>query len=74
VGGGSSLMFGELVIDEATYTARVRGRPLEFTYKEFEAPLTSMCAGCAPNSVRSTGSSSAQCAASATNLSARSAA
>jgi DNA-binding response OmpR family regulator len=35
-GGGSSLLLGELVIDEATYTARVRGRPLEFTYKEFE--------------------------------------
>src|SRR5262249_46421509 len=27
---------GELSIDEATYTARVRGRPLDLTYKEFE--------------------------------------
>jgi DNA-binding response OmpR family regulator len=35
-GSGSFLVIGELVIDEATYTARVRGRPLEFTYKEFE--------------------------------------
>jgi DNA-binding response OmpR family regulator len=32
----SSLQLGELVIDEATYTARLRGRPLELTYKEFE--------------------------------------
>ncbi len=30
------LVLGELVIDEATYTARLRGRPLELTYKEFE--------------------------------------
>jgi DNA-binding response OmpR family regulator len=29
-------MVGELVIDESTYTVRLRGRPLEFTYKEFE--------------------------------------
>jgi DNA-binding response OmpR family regulator len=35
VGGGSSLVLGELVIDETTYTVRLRGRPLEFTYKEF---------------------------------------
>lgn len=27
---------GELVIDEGTYTARMRGRPLDLTYKEFE--------------------------------------
>ena len=27
---------GELVIDEGTYTARLRGRPLDLTYKEFE--------------------------------------
>ncbi|WP_018686776.1 winged helix-turn-helix transcriptional regulator [Actinokineospora enzanensis] len=27
---------GELVIDEATYMARLRGRPLDLTYKEFE--------------------------------------
>ena len=27
---------GELIIDEGTYTARLRGRPLDLTYKEFE--------------------------------------
>jgi len=27
---------GELVIDEGTYTARLRGRPLDLAYKEFE--------------------------------------
>jgi len=27
---------GELTIDEGTYTARLRGRPLDLTYKEFE--------------------------------------
>ncbi|MFT3716037.1 MAG: response regulator transcription factor [Gordonia sp. (in: high G+C Gram-positive bacteria)] len=27
---------GDLVIDEATYTARLRGRPIDLTYKEFE--------------------------------------
>jgi DNA-binding response OmpR family regulator len=27
---------GDLVVDEATYTARVAGRPLDLTYKEFE--------------------------------------
>src|SRR6202007_773800 len=27
---------GKLVIDEGTYTARLRGRPLDLTYKEFE--------------------------------------
>ncbi len=27
---------GELAIDEGTYTARLRGRPLDLTYKEFE--------------------------------------
>ncbi|AHI01869.1 response regulator transcription factor [Kutzneria viridogrisea] len=35
-GNGGALQLGELVIDEATYTARLRGRPLELTYKEFE--------------------------------------
>ena len=27
---------GELVIDENTYTARLRGKPIDLTYKEFE--------------------------------------
>jgi DNA-binding response OmpR family regulator len=36
VSRGSSLVLGELVIDETTYTARLRGRPLDLTYKEFE--------------------------------------
>lgn len=27
---------GDLAIDESTYTARLRGRPLDLTYKEFE--------------------------------------
>jgi DNA-binding response OmpR family regulator len=35
-GSGGALVLGELVIDEATYTARLRGRALELTYKEFE--------------------------------------
>ncbi|MEV0676687.1 response regulator transcription factor [Actinosynnema sp. NPDC050436] len=35
-GGDGCLQLGELVIDEATYTARLRGRPLDLTYKEFE--------------------------------------
>lgn len=30
------MSLGELVIDEGTYTARLRGRPLDLTYKEFE--------------------------------------
>ena len=30
------ISLGELVIDEGTYTARLRGRPLDLTYKEFE--------------------------------------
>ncbi|HWF70680.1 MAG TPA: response regulator transcription factor [Mycobacterium sp.] len=30
------ITLGELVIDESTYTARLRGRPLDLTYKEFE--------------------------------------
>ena len=34
--GEGALVLGELVIDEATYTARLRGRPLDLTYKEFE--------------------------------------
>ncbi|MDA6840230.1 winged helix-turn-helix domain-containing protein, partial [Escherichia coli] len=29
-------ILGDLVIDDLTYTARVRGRPLDLTYKEFE--------------------------------------
>ena len=33
---GTALVLGELVIDEATYAARLRGRLLELTYKEFE--------------------------------------
>ncbi|APU17816.1 MULTISPECIES: winged-helix domain-containing protein [Actinoalloteichus] len=33
---GEILTFGELVIEEATYTARLRGKPMELTYKEFE--------------------------------------
>jgi DNA-binding response OmpR family regulator len=38
VGGAAdgALRLGELVIDEATYMARLRGRPLDLTYKEFE--------------------------------------
>ncbi|HEY6424784.1 MAG TPA: response regulator transcription factor [Pseudonocardiaceae bacterium] len=35
-GRSGALVLGELVIDEATYTARLRGRPLDLTYKEFE--------------------------------------
>lgn len=30
------ITLGELVIDEGTYTARLKGRPLDLTYKEFE--------------------------------------
>jgi DNA-binding response OmpR family regulator len=30
------ISLGELTIDEATYTARLRGRPIDLTYKEFE--------------------------------------
>jgi DNA-binding response OmpR family regulator len=32
----STIALGDLVIDDATYTARLRGRPLDLTYKEFE--------------------------------------
>ncbi|MGH3627572.1 MAG: winged helix-turn-helix domain-containing protein [Sciscionella sp.] len=32
----SVIRIGELVIDEATYTVRLRGRALDLTYKEFE--------------------------------------
>jgi len=32
----SLVTLGELVIDEDTYSARLRGRPLDLTYKEFE--------------------------------------
>lgn len=35
-GAEGALVLGELVIDESTYTARLRGRPLDLTYKEFE--------------------------------------
>ncbi|MGW3470978.1 winged helix-turn-helix transcriptional regulator [Saccharopolyspora sp. NPDC000995] len=34
--GDGSLSVGDLVIEEATYTARLKGRALELTYKEFE--------------------------------------
>ncbi|GAA0506114.1 transcriptional regulator [Saccharopolyspora subtropica] len=34
--GDGSLSIGDLVIEEATYTARLKGRALELTYKEFE--------------------------------------
>lgn len=33
---GSEVMLGELVIDEDSYSARVRGKTLDLTYKEFE--------------------------------------
>ncbi|SDC90037.1 winged helix-turn-helix transcriptional regulator [Actinokineospora iranica] len=36
VAADGALRLGELVIDEATYMARLRGRPLDLTYKEFE--------------------------------------
>jgi DNA-binding response OmpR family regulator len=36
VGPDSVTHVGELTVDEATYTARLRGRPLDLTYKEFE--------------------------------------
>lgn len=32
----NTVQLGDLVIDEATYTARLRGQALELTYKEFE--------------------------------------
>jgi DNA-binding response OmpR family regulator len=35
-GGDGAMRLGELVIDEVTYMARLRGRPLDLTYKEFE--------------------------------------
>jgi DNA-binding response OmpR family regulator len=31
-----TIALGDLMIDDATYTARLRGRPLDLTYKEFE--------------------------------------
>jgi DNA-binding response OmpR family regulator len=34
--GTGSIALGDLMIDDATYTARLRGRPLDLTYKEFE--------------------------------------
>lgn len=33
---GAAIVLGDLAIDEDTYTARLRGRPLDLTYKEFE--------------------------------------
>ena len=33
---GDVITLGELAIDEGTYTARLRGEPLDLTYKEFE--------------------------------------
>lgn len=35
-GGAEEIRSGELVIDEATYTARLRKRALDLTFKEFE--------------------------------------
>jgi len=35
-GAGGSIRAGDLAIDETTYTCRLRGRPLDLTYKEFE--------------------------------------
>jgi len=35
-GGAGTIALGDLMIDDATYTARLRGRPLDLTYKEFE--------------------------------------
>ena len=34
--GSGTIALGDLLIDDATYTARLRGRPLDLTYKEFE--------------------------------------
>lgn len=34
--GRGPLQVGELTVDEATYAARLAGRPLDLTYKEFE--------------------------------------
>ena len=33
---GATARVGELTIDEATYTVRLRGRPLDLTFREFE--------------------------------------
>jgi len=35
-GAAGTVVLGDLVIDDTTYTARLRGRPLDLTYKEFE--------------------------------------
>jgi DNA-binding response OmpR family regulator len=35
-GTAAEVRSGELVIDEGTYSARIRGRPLDLTFKEFE--------------------------------------
>jgi DNA-binding response OmpR family regulator len=34
--GKKEIRNGEITIDESTYTARIKGRPLDLTYKEFE--------------------------------------
>lgn len=34
--GAEEIRAGQLAIDEGTYTARLRGRPLDLTFKEFE--------------------------------------
>jgi DNA-binding response OmpR family regulator len=34
--GSGTVALGDLLIDDTTYTARLRGRPLDLTYKEFE--------------------------------------
>jgi hypothetical protein len=43
---------GDLTIEDDTYTARLGGRPLELTYKEFELLKFLRCtpAGCSPGS------------------------
>ena len=52
------ITLGELVIDEATYTARVRDAPIELTYLEFELLSTSpsILAGCSADRNYWTGS------------------
>lgn len=35
-GGGVTVTLGDLVVDEEGYSARLRGRPLDLTYREFE--------------------------------------
>ena len=55
---GAALVLGELVMDEAAYSVRLRGRLLELTFKEFEllrylahtrarcSPVASCCRTC----------------------------